>query len=259
MPLRLHSRVYGTGEPLVILHGLFGSGRNWASLAKRFADHYQVVTVDLRNHGDSPHAATMTYPEMAADLRVTLDDVGIDRARLLGHSMGGKTAMWFALRWPERVARLLVADIAPVAYAHDHDELVAAMLAVDLSALTRRDEVDARLRERVPEVGLRQFLLTNLASRHGHLLWRVNLEAIGHSMPQLTGFPTPDGMTTPYSGPTLFLGGSHSHYILPRYRPRIDELFPNASLDTIAGAGHWLHAERPQAFLDAALSFFGRS
>lgn len=252
----LATRVTGSGEPLVILHGLFGSGRNWSSLAQALSERYRVWSVDLRNHGDSPHTAAMGYPQMSADLLALLDRKDLPRVRLIAHSMGGKTAMWFALHHPERVERLMVVDIAPVAYAHDYEAMIAAMQAVDFSVATRRDQVDAELRAAVPEAGIRQFLLTNLVNRDGRLRWRVNLAAIGAAQAALTGFPA-IATGVRYAGPTQFLGGADSPYVRDEHEPRIFQLFPNAEVQHLPATGHWVHAERPREFLEIAQRFLG--
>lgn len=197
----------------------------------------------------------MDYPALAADLAALLDREGLERVHLIGHSMGGKTAMWFALHHPERVARLMVVDIAPVGYPHDYEGMITAMEAVDFDRVTRRDQVDAALREAIPDAGVRRFLLTNLVNREGRLQWRINLTAIGTALPALTGFPeVATGVR--YPGPTLFLGGADSSYVRAEHEPRIFRLFPEAEIRHLPATGHWVHAERPQEFLVAAQRFF---
>ncbi len=253
-PLLLQATEYGAGPPVAILHGLFGSGRNWASVAKRLGAHYRVIAVDLRNHGASPWAETMAYPEMADDVRASLSALGHRRFALLGHSMGGKVAMVAALRYPDTVERLIVADIAPVAYRARHSRLAAALRALDLAGVLRRAEADARLQAAVPDPAERAFLLQNLVFEDGAARWRINLEAIEREMPTLIGFPAmPPGAT--YSGPSLFIGGGRSDYLRPEHEQEIRRFFPTARIERIADAGHWLHAERPQAFLDLVEPF----
>ena len=234
------------GTPLLVIHGLFGSARNWQTLAKRFAEQRHVYALDLRNHGGSPWADSMSYPEMADDVLRFLDDRGFPRAAVVGHSMGGKTAMTLALKHPDRVERLVVADIAPVAYTHTHAPFVAAMKRANLEGCTRRSEVEAQLADAVPEAPLRSFLLQNLVMEHGKFHWRINLDAIGASMADLIGFP--DLGEARYTGPTLFIGGTRSDYILPEVYPAIRDHFPTARIEMMNGAGHWLHAERPEEF-----------
>lgn len=257
-PLLLNAAEYGSGPPLAILHGLFGSGRNWNSIAKRLGAHRRIIAFDLRNHGASPWAATMEYAEMVEDVRASLAALGCRRCTLLGHSMGGKVATLAALRDPGSVERLVVADIAPVAYRPHHLGMVRAMRGLDLAGIGagigRRAEADARLAAAVPDPAERGFLLQNLMFESGAARWRVNLEAIERAMPALVGFPPlPPG--TVYDGPALFVGGGRSDYLRPEHEPEIRRLFPNARIARIAGAGHWLHAEQPQAFLDLVEEF----
>jgi pimeloyl-ACP methyl ester carboxylesterase len=254
MTVRLAATEYGTRDhpgavPVAILHGLFGSARNWASIGQRLASHRPVIAFDLRNHGASAWAGGMQYGEMAEDVLAMLGERGYRRAALLGHSMGGKAAMAAALRDPDMVERLVVVDIAPVAYRPHHLGLVRAMRALDLAGITRRGEADQRLAPAVPDTAERGFLLQNLVFDHDQPRWRLNLEAIEQQMPQLTGFPAvPDGAA--YRGPALFVAGGRSDYLLPEHEPAIRRLFPTARLARIPDAGHWVHAEQPQAFLD---------
>ncbi|MXU64048.1 alpha/beta fold hydrolase [Oceanomicrobium pacificus] len=234
----------GQGKPLVIAHGLFGSARNWGVLSKRLSDLQPTVTVDMRNHGQSFHAADNDYPSMAADLGAVIAAEG-GRADLLGHSMGGKAAMVLALQAPEAVDRLIVADIAPVAYGHSQRHLIAAMRAVDLSRVSRRSDADAQLQDSVPEPGVRAFLLQSLDLGEGGPRWRFNLDALDRDMDLITGFPEVSGR---FDGPTLFLSGGASDYVADDHRAKILDLFPNASFKAMPGLGHWLHAEDPRGF-----------
>jgi len=254
MSLDLAFAETGAGPPLVILHGLFGSGRNWASVARALGARHRVFTLDLRNHGDSPRAASMGYREMAADVAHFLARHGLEGATVIGHSMGGKTAMVLALEHGALVGRLIVVDIAPVAYRHSHLPLIEAMAAVDLARASRRAEVDAALKDAAPEAGLRAFLLHNLETGEGDLRWRVNLAALGDNMDELIGYP--DGLEgRSYAGPALFLAGADSDYLRREHAAAIRALFPAAEIDAIAGAGHWVHAEQPQAFLARVQAF----
>lgn len=244
-PVALAHRCFGDGPPLLFLHGLFGSGRNFRGLARGFADRFTCCLVDLRNHGDSPHARPASYPAMAADLLALLDTRGWPRADLVGHSMGGKVAMYAALAAPDRVRRLAVLDIAPVRYAHSHRELIDALLALDTEALRRRADADAALAPAVPDPVLRGFLLQNLVfDAQGRASWRIALDILREDMPELTDF-TPPGGNVRYDGPTLFLRGALSGYVPDTVLPAIRALFPRATIRTIPEAGHWLHAERP--------------
>jgi esterase len=259
MTVRLAATEYGAidqsgGPPLAVLHGLFGSGRNWASIAQRLAAHCRVIAFDLRNHGGSAWAGGMQYAEMAEDVLAMLAEREYRRSALLGHSMGGKAAMMAALRDPDMVERLVVVDIAPIAYPPHHLGLVRAMRALDLSAIKRRSEADAALIPAIPDPAERGFLLQNLVFDDGRPRWRLNLDAIEREMPSLTGFPAvPDNSV--YQGPALFVAGDRSDYLPPEHEPAIRRLFPNARIARIADAGHWVHAEQPQAFLDIVEPF----
>lgn len=244
----------GDGPPLVILHGLFGSRRNWASHARHLGERFRVLTLDLRNHGESPWAEAMSYRLMAADVAAFLERHGLAGATVLGHSMGGKAAMLLALEQGPLVGRLLVVDIAPVAYGHSHLPLIEAMRAVDLGAAARRSDVDQALQGAVPDPGLRSFLLHNLASEGGQLRWRINLAALGDNMDALIGYPD-DLAGLSYADASLFLAGAASDYLRAEHHPLIRSLFPAAEFDAIAGAGHWVHAEQPQAFLARVQAF----
>lgn len=253
-PLSLAAAAYGSGPPLAILHGLFGSGRNWAAIAKRLGAHYRVIAFDLRNHDASPWAETMAYGKMAEDVHASLAALGHRRFALLGHSMGGKVAMVAALRDAQAVERLVVADIAPVAYPPRHSGLVATLRSLDLAGVRRRADADALLAEAVPDPAERAFLLQNLVFDGGAARWRINLEAIERGMPDLVGFP-PIPPETTYAGPSLFIGGGRSDYLRSDDEPEIRRLFPGARIARIPEAGHWLHAEQPQAFLDLVEPF----
>ncbi len=252
----MHLTAVVTGPPtdrpaLVIAHGLFGSARNWGAIAKRLALQRQVVSIDMRNHGDSPRSSEHGYAAMAGDLAETIAEHG-GRMDVLGHSMGGKAAMMLALTAPARVRRLIVADIAPVAYRHSQMAYVRAMQGVDLATVTRRSEGDAALAAEVPEPALRAFLLQSLAIEPGRVSWKLNLDALAAEMTAIMDFPTPPGS---FAGPVLFLTGANSDYVRPAHWPRIRELFPAAERKSLAAAGHWLHADAPGAFIDAVTAF----
>ena len=254
MPVALASTEIGTGPPALVLHGLFGSGTNWRTIARRLGSRLECHLVDQRNHGRSPHARGMAYPALAADVLTYLDANRLDRAGLIGHSMGGKTAMTLALTAPERVRWLIVADIAPALSPSDHRPILQALRALGLDTLDSRVAADAALARSVADPGLRQFLLQNLVHGDGGLRWRIDLEAIAEALPDLTGFP-PTAPGAAYPGPTLFLRGERSDYLTVHHEPRIGALFPRASIDTIAGAGHWLHAEQPAAVTERIARF----
>ena len=255
--VQLAGQQLGEGrETILILHGLLGSGRNWTSIAKRLAGQFKVVTLDLRNHGGSPWADAMSYPLMAADVRAYIENAALGPVTVIGHSMGGKTAMRLGLDAPSLVERLVVVDIAPVDYDHSTGEYVEALRALDLEGLTSRNEVDERLAVDVPEMAIRAFLLQNLAREEGGFSWRANLDALARAMPDLMSFPRRDH--DHYRGPALFLSGANSNYVTSAHKPAINELFGQADLRAIADAGHWVHAEQPTAFLAHLEDFLGR-
>jgi pimeloyl-ACP methyl ester carboxylesterase len=245
---------YGEGPPLIILHGLFGSGRNWTSIAKKLSLNWRVLTVDLRNHGASPWNAEMNYAVMADDVLTLIEAENLDKPVLLGHSMGGKCAMMVALTDPNAVGAMIAADIAPVSYGHSHESYVDALQAIDLAAVKRRADADAALRQAVPDAALRGFLLHNLAFEDAGPRWRLNLDALDRNMDALTGFPEP-AQGDVYTGPSMFVVGAKSDYVRPDHHAAIRRLFPQASILLIADAGHWLHAEKPAEFFDLVSKF----
>ncbi len=253
MSVPLAFRAYGEGPPVVVLHGLFGSARNWRTIARRLADRRRVYAVDLRNHGASPWAEPMTSPEMVDDLAAFLDRHRIDRPVLIGHSMGGKTAMLFALLHGRMVDAVVVVDIAPVRYSHTHLPAVEAMRRVDLATVASRAEAERRLAQAIPDADLRSFLMQNLVARGGGYAWRVNLDAIGRHMEELLGFPAMGDLRFP--GPALFVSGERSEYIDSRHHERVLSFFPRAEFAVIADAGHRVHAEQPDRFVDAVGRF----
>lgn len=242
------------GPAIVILHGLFGSGRNWSGIAKQLAATHRVYLPDARNHGESPWADGMSYEDMAQDVAGFIADENLHRPVLLGHSMGGKIAMTLALTRNNLLAGLVVADIAPIAHDIRFDDYVGAMRRLDLSAVVRRADADALLAPAIPEPGIRGFLLHNLAARDGGYRWRLNLDAIAANNQALAGFDA--GISGhPFEGPALFLCGAESDYVLPAHEGEIRRLFPGAAIERIAGAGHWLHADQPKEFLDHLSGF----
>lgn len=246
--MQLHAKCYGTSDkpPLVILHGLFGSLNNWAGSSSALAEHYQVWALDLRNHGRSDWDDTMSYATMSDDLLRFIDRQGFDQVRLLGHSMGGKVAMQFALDHPDRLSHLVVVDIAPVLYPANHDDVFAGLKSLDLSTVKSRREADTLLQDKIPEASVRQFLLTNLYSDAQQFAWRMNLKVLESQYDQIAAAPV--ASRGAYTGTTLFIKGERSDYIQPRYREAIATLFPNAQARLMAGVGHWPHAEKPKAF-----------
>jgi pimeloyl-ACP methyl ester carboxylesterase len=238
--------------PLVIAHGLYGSARNWGVIARRLADRRTVIAVDMRNHGASPRAATQSYPDMAGDLAEVIAEIGTP-VDLLGHSMGGKAAMHLALTQGALIRRLVVADIAPVAYDHDQSRHVHAMRALDLTGLTTRGEADRRLSATVPDPGLRAFFLQSLDLKaEGGPRWRLNLDVLEAEMPKIVGWPGTQGR---FDGPTLFLTGADSSYVRPEHRDTIRALFPKARFARLPDTGHWLHADKPREFEETVRVF----
>jgi pimeloyl-ACP methyl ester carboxylesterase len=234
---------------LMLVHGLYGSGRNWGVIAKRLSDSFHVTTVDLRNHGDSPHTRSHGYEDMARDLEGLIEALGAPM-HVMGHSMGGKAAMVLALARPDLLDRLVVADIAPVAYGHSQIQFIDAMRAVDLSKVTRRSDAEAQLAEQGVEPELCSFFTQSLDVAGQR--WKLNLDTLAAEMPKIMDFPALLGR---FDAPTLFLTGARSDYVKPEHRPKIRALFPNARFAKLPGAGHWLHAEKPREF-EAALRTF---
>lgn len=236
--------------PLLIIHGLFGSARNWGVIAKRLSEDRLVHTVDMRNHADSPWFSTQSYFDMADDLSGVIKSLG-GNMDVLGHSMGGKAAMVLAVQSPNLVSRLLVADIAPVAYSHTQMPLIHAMQSLDLAQVEKRSDADRLLKDAIPEDGVRAFLIQSLDVKQKR--WRLNLDTLADQMDKILGFPEIDGQ---YDKPTLFLSGGNSDYVLPEYRPTIKKLFSNAYFAKMQGTGHWLHAEKPREFEASIKAFF---
>lgn len=245
----------GNNPPVLILHGLFGSLSNWRSIAANLGEHHCVITVDLRNHGQSPHAASMSYPEMVEDIIGLLDKLDHKSAIVAGHSLGGKVAMTCALQFPDRVKALCVVDIAPVSYRHDFDVILSAMKSLPLDKITRRADADRYLMSAIVDPLLRQFLLQNLMTWSGGLRWRINLSAIDDKITAIAGFPDFTSDNSVYIKPVLFMRGENSDYVLPEHFPLIKKLFPAARIRTISNSGHWLHAEQPGLFLNCLNEF----
>lgn len=240
--------------PVLLVHGLFGSAKNLGGLARRLDDHRKVIAVDMRNHGDSPRDPDHSYPALARDLAGVIADHG-GLADVVGHSMGGKTAMTLALNHPEMLRRLVVLDIAPVAYSHSQQEYVDAMQGLDLADVKLRSEADRRLAAAVGDPGVRAFLLQSLDLKAEPAHWKLNLPVLSAQMSRLTGWPegVPKGT---FKGPALFLAGAESDYAKTgRNADAIHDYFPQAELRYVAGCGHWLHAEQPKLVADTVAGF----
>jgi esterase len=238
-------------EPLIILHGFFASSRNWRQIAEKLSDQFHVYVPDMRNHGASPHHPAMDYPSMAGDLKMFIERHGLKNANLLGHSMGGKVAMWFALNYPGLVNKLIIADIAPVTYSHSFNRTIQALKALPLAELTSRKQAEFRLAEELPDPSYRQFLLQNLVLSEGRYRWRINLDVFYNMAPNITAFPDTDQLA-PYKGKVLFIAGENSDFV---NMEEIAPLFPTAILSIIPDAGHWLHVQQPEIFIKTVGSF----
>lgn len=248
----LNQIIHGTPTqqtPVLIAHGLFGSGRNWGVIAKRLSQDRQVVAVDMRNHGSSPHTTSHSYRDLAEDLAQVIDAYG-GPMDVVGHSMGGKAAMMLALEYPDRLRRLIVADIAPVAYSHTQQPFIDAMRAVDLSSVERRSDAETQLAALGVDQSLQSFFTQSLDVQNR--TWRLNLDTLSGEMDKILSFPQVD---TNWPGPTLFLSGGMSDYVQPQHRTHIKSLFPAARFAKIPGAGHWLHAEKPREFEAAVRAY----
>jgi pimeloyl-ACP methyl ester carboxylesterase len=248
--MKLFCRKLGQGKPVLILHGLFGLSDNWLSIGKRLAQSYQVFILDARNHGRSPHIKILDYQSMVEDIYEFLTDFQLREVILIGHSMGGLTAMNFALEYPHRVERLFVVDIAPKVYPVIHQTIIDALRSIDLSKIKRRSEADQQLAEFIPQKNIRQFLLKNLYRHEGsQYKWRLNLEFIVNNIENLgTGIYTKNAE---YTKSTMFIAGGQSNYILEEDRHLISTLFPQYKIVTIPDASHWVHYDQPEKLLDA--------
>ncbi|NCA88005.1 MAG: alpha/beta fold hydrolase [Gammaproteobacteria bacterium] len=263
--LPLHHRVHGdpgdAAPPILLIHGLFGSAMNWHGIVGRLhrllGASRRIIVPDLRNHGQSPHDPVFGYEAMAMDLAGLLDTLEIEHASLVGHSLGGKVAMWLALEHPERIAALVVVDIAPVTYPSRFRRLFAALRGLNLRTLASRREADMRLAADIPDPAMRGFLLQNLRHTQDGWTWRFNLTALADAMEGLRTFPDPQGRR--FHGRTVFINGADSDYVRPDQLPAIQALFPRAQMIAIPGAGHWVHADQPEAFAEAIARLLGDS
>ncbi len=248
------------GEPLIILHGLYGSGDNWMSIAQRFSNKYTVYLVDQRNHGRSPHTDEMDYNLLTDDLVHFLDKHKIEKTIIIGHSMGGKTAMWFGFKYPERINRLVIVDIAPKTYEMTaanvkvHRMIISALKSTKPETAISRKEIEERLNSRIPNPQLSRFLLKNIErSNDGIYRWRLNINSIDKNLRNIMdGF---SGLNSPVTVPALFVKGELSNYISSEDRSTIETLFPNSETITIPKAGHWLHAQQPEIFINIISEF----
>ena len=244
--MKLFYREFGVGQPAIILHGLFGQSDNWVTVVRRIADQFHVFVPDLRNHGQSPHTPLHSFPAMADDLAEFIEEHQIENPVLIGHSMGGKVAMTYALENPGKVKKLAIIDISPRKYPErlTHTQVISQMMSIDLEKVTTRGEVEKILDTKISDSRVRMFIMKNLYYKlHGKLAWRLNLEAINQSMDLLF-----DGIRSEsqYKGPALFVRGGNSDYVLDEDIPLIKSMFPEAVIKTISGASHWVHADAPE-------------
>jgi len=249
----LHYEEFGGGATIVLVHGLFGSSTNWRGVAKRLSDRFHVITVDLPNHGRSPRCGTMTYADMSTSLRETLGNIEDAPVAWVGHSMGGKAVMHLALTCPERVDRLVIVDVAPVRYSHSHTPIIDAMSDLDTGSLRSRADADRILSTRIVDTRTRLFLLRNLVRGNGGFRWRLNLPVLAEYHDDLMDFPEHPG--TRFDGPVLFVTGDQSDYVTAAHREAILQKFPGAGFETIHGAGHWVHADKPVDTCEAIAHF----
>ncbi|NOQ94360.1 MAG: alpha/beta fold hydrolase [Methylophaga sp.] len=251
--MKLHYQIVGSGQPVVILHGLFGSLDNWRGLAKELSAYTQVITVDLRNHGRSPHSSEQSYELMANDLAELIQELELGLIDLIGHSVGGKVAMTFSQHYPERLRKLVVVDITPRAYEDEHSAIFNALLDLDLSLYSSRKELDKELSLSLPNKAVRQFLLMNLDLVGDKLTWRLNLPALFECYPDLLQSVCRNQQITI---PSCFIRGGRSNYIRDEDFDLISTTFPHSEITTIEEAGHWVHAEAPDIFLTKIIEFF---
>lgn len=253
--MKLNFKKIGAGKPLVILHGLFGSADNWLSIAKGLENHFTLYLVDQRNHGDSPHADEWNYEVMVEDLKELLDNEGLDMVYLMGHSMGGKTAMKFACTYPRKVEKLIVADIAPRYYPVHHQQILEGLNSIDLSSIKSRKEADDSLAKYISELGIRQFLLKSLSRDSNGFVWKINLPVITKNIEEVGKALDDDDL---YDGDTLFLAGENSDYIQQSDLSDMEHHFPKYEVEFISNAGHWLHAEQPESVVNEVLNFLNQ-
>jgi esterase len=253
--MQLNVKVFGSGKPLVILHGLFGSLDNWQTHAKKFAEYFQVILVDQRNHGHSPWSDEMSYSLMAFDLKELLDSLSITKTILLGHSMGGKTVIQFAQIFPERIEKLIVVDIGIKAYPMHHQAIIAGIEAVSNGSRNSRSEAEGLLRYHIDSEGVVQFLSKNLFWKEKEILgWRMNVDVLKSKMHEILK----EIDCSECWIPTLFLKGELSNYILAEDHSELEDVFPDITIITISNAGHWVHAEASEQFINEVLGFLLR-
>lgn len=267
--MKLHARQLGSGEPLVILHGLYGSSDNWISVGRELSDRYKVILVDQRNHGRSPHSPSHTYKDLAEDLLELFDYEKLDSAIIIGHSMGGKVAMEFASKYPGRVKGLVVVDILPSSYSelteeamgqeNQHAKILSSLLMLRLDLATSRDVLDESLSHHIADKRIRQFLLKSVRrADDGGFQWQLNVEALSQNLNSIMGSVPTSELGKPISIPTLFLKGEKSNYVYPQGEEQLKTLFSNYEVKSIRNAGHWVHAENPTELLSEIHLFINK-
>lgn len=253
--MQLNFKKSGNGQPIIILHGLLGSADNWLNVAKGLEDQFTVYLVDQRNHGDSGHHEEWNYGVMSTDLEEFMEEQGLEKAHLIGHSMGGKTAMTFSLTHPEKVDRLIVVDIAPRYYPVHHQDILKGLNAINIDQLKSRTEADGILAAHVPSKGTRQFLLKSLGRDDtGKFKWKINLKVITQDIENVSEAINDEGT---FDHPTLFIAGERSEYIQDKDRTDIQKYFPNSQIIRIKQADHWVHADQPEAVIKTVRAFLG--
>jgi pimeloyl-ACP methyl ester carboxylesterase len=264
--MKLHFQKFGNGPVLIILHGLYGMSDNWIAFARQLADSYTVYLVDQRNHGRSPHNDEQSYLAMSSDLNEFISSENLDKVIVLGHSMGGKTAMLYTVRFPEKVSSLIVVDIAPVNYSSvdsynpqviTHLNIVNAMLSVDFAKMSNRIDINNELEKIIKDDTIRQFIMKNIHRKQdGKFEWKLNVNAIGKALPEMMNYPGKYlEVQLQQKIPVLFIRGGLSGYIMPEYFTTIKAIFPTAQIETIPNAGHWVHADQPVKFMQAVKDF----
>jgi len=265
--MELFFRKSGSGDPIIVLHGLYGSSGNWYSIARELSSELTVYLVDQRNHGNSPHHPEHNYEVMCEDLNMFMQQHGIDKSVILGHSMGGKTALTFGLRYPHKVSKMIVVDISPLGYSSQrnspesviHERIINALLSIHPDQIKDREEADQRLKKTIAPPQIRQFLLKNLKRNpEGMFYWALNIHTIADNLPAMFASVIPDDISIKQDlprFPLLFMKGEYSAYIRSRDKEAIRLYFPWAKIEIIAGAGHWIHAEQPAAFLNSLRAF----
>ncbi len=250
MPAKLHYSIQGEGQAVIILHGLFGSKKNWRSIVKQLSNYYKIISVDLRNHGQSEHTDSMTYFDMAEDIYTLIKTLRLNDVSIIGHSMGGKVAMVTSLQYENLIKELIVVDIAPVKYVHAYEKLFLAMGNLPLKNIKNRNEAEKLLDAQINDRWLTQFLLQNLIRDSQIFQWQLNLQAIKLNIAHISQFPEIDDGVQ-FNLPTLFLGGTESDFIREEYHETVYGYFPQAQIRMIDNAGHMLHIEQPSIVLES--------